>query len=388
MKPCYVIVLMICLITLPGLSDCPAIPGVRSAPGSHLSVATATAIPENLDPLWKSIWALGASEHCNLWVLMAIGFSVGILGRFFGVGGTCLVTPGLNISGFPIAMAVGTDLTQMTAKAYLRVSKGGLSDHIDLKLLVLLITGMITGVESGVRTVMWLTKMHLAATLIRVVYLLVFAGLGLFMANEYRKLTRRDSGQTFTDSSWLPPLDEGGTVISRKLQAMKFPPIVTLSASGVQVSFWIIIAIAFVTGWLFGLLGGIGAFLPLPAMIYLMGIPVGIALRTDLYATAASGTYGCLTYALKGQVEIMAVFWILLGTFIASLVSARAVSSVRGKGIQLLYAGTAIAIALSIVFSQFNLIVPAQTLFLVAVLVACAIIIIQTLKDYTKSRQI
>ena len=33
--------------------------------------------------------------------LVLIGFSVGVIGGFFGMGGAWMVTPGLNISGFP-----------------------------------------------------------------------------------------------------------------------------------------------------------------------------------------------------------------------------------------------------------------------------------------------
>ena len=42
--------------------------------------------------------------------LVLIGFSVGVIGGFFGMGGAWMVTPGLNILGFPMAFAIGTDI--------------------------------------------------------------------------------------------------------------------------------------------------------------------------------------------------------------------------------------------------------------------------------------
>ena len=39
--------------------------------------------------------------------LFLIGFSVGVIGGFFGMGGGWMVTPALNIFGFPMAFAVG-----------------------------------------------------------------------------------------------------------------------------------------------------------------------------------------------------------------------------------------------------------------------------------------
>ena len=39
--------------------------------------------------------------------LIILGLGVGIIGGFFGMGGAWMVTPGLNILGFPMAFAIG-----------------------------------------------------------------------------------------------------------------------------------------------------------------------------------------------------------------------------------------------------------------------------------------
>ncbi|MEW5994445.1 MAG: TSUP family transporter, partial [Candidatus Zixiibacteriota bacterium] len=51
-----------------------------------------------------------AEIEFNVLLLVAIGFCVGTLGGFFGVGGAWIVTPALNIFGFRMAYAIGTDL--------------------------------------------------------------------------------------------------------------------------------------------------------------------------------------------------------------------------------------------------------------------------------------
>ena len=51
------------------------------------------------------------------WIgLVILGFGVGIIGGFFGMGGAWMVTPGLNILGFPMAFAIGTDIAHMAGK--------------------------------------------------------------------------------------------------------------------------------------------------------------------------------------------------------------------------------------------------------------------------------
>ena len=48
--------------------------------------------------------------------LIILGLGVGIIGGFFGMGGAWMVTPGLNILGFPMAFAIGTDVAHMAGK--------------------------------------------------------------------------------------------------------------------------------------------------------------------------------------------------------------------------------------------------------------------------------
>ena len=48
-----------------------------------------------------------AGIEFNALLLVLIGFCVGVLGGFFGVGGGWIVTPALNIFGFHMAFAIG-----------------------------------------------------------------------------------------------------------------------------------------------------------------------------------------------------------------------------------------------------------------------------------------
>jgi len=49
--------------------------------------------------------------------LVLIGFAVGVISSFFGIGGAWMVTPGLNILGFPMTYAIGTDITHVAGKS-------------------------------------------------------------------------------------------------------------------------------------------------------------------------------------------------------------------------------------------------------------------------------
>ena len=75
-----------------------------------------------------------AGMHFNVLILIGIGFSVGVLGGFFGVGGAWVVTPALNIFGFPMAYAIGTDLAHIFGKSIVATAKHRKMGNVDMKL--------------------------------------------------------------------------------------------------------------------------------------------------------------------------------------------------------------------------------------------------------------
>ena len=66
--------------------------------------------------------------------LALIGFSVGVIGGFFGMGGAWMVTPGLNILGFPMAFAIGTDIAHIAGKSMISTFRHSKFGNVDYKL--------------------------------------------------------------------------------------------------------------------------------------------------------------------------------------------------------------------------------------------------------------
>ena len=75
-----------------------------------------------------------AGMHFNVLLLLLIGFTVGVCGGFFGIGGAWIVTPALNIFGFPMPYAIGTDLAHMGGKSIVSTMRHGKFGNVDLKL--------------------------------------------------------------------------------------------------------------------------------------------------------------------------------------------------------------------------------------------------------------
>ena len=90
--------------------------------------------------------------------LVLIGFSVGVIGGFFGMGGAWMVTPGLNILGFPMAFAIGTDIAHIAGKSMISTIRHSKFGNVDYKLGFVMLIGTMTGIECGAQMIMWLER--------------------------------------------------------------------------------------------------------------------------------------------------------------------------------------------------------------------------------------
>ena len=83
-------------------------------------------------------------------VLLAIGFAVGTLSGFFGIGGGFLIVPGLMLAtGMPIAQAIGTSLVAIAIFGATTATNYAISGLVDWRIAALFIGGGIAGGALG-----------------------------------------------------------------------------------------------------------------------------------------------------------------------------------------------------------------------------------------------
>ena len=99
--------------------------------------------------------------------LIIFGVGVGIIGGFFGMGGAWMVTPGLNILGFPMAFAIGTDIAHMAGKSLISTMRHGKFGNVDYKLGLIMLVGTVVGFEVGAQMVMCLERIGLVELYVR-----------------------------------------------------------------------------------------------------------------------------------------------------------------------------------------------------------------------------
>jgi uncharacterized protein len=281
-----------------------------------------------------------AGIEFNLLLLIAIGFCVGVLGGFFGVGGGWIVTPALNIFGFHMAYAIGTDLANIFGQSIGATKKHHKMGNIDWKLGTVSIIVSIIGLELGSQVVLILEKAGDIGSIVRWCYLFLMFGLSSFMFYDYFVLNPQNPRKSSNDNTKHSATKKktGRITIAERLHKINLPPMISFPTSGIKsVSLWIVLIIFLFTGFLSGFLGVGGGFIRMPALVYLIGVPTVIAVGTDLMSILFAGAYGCFTYAMKGRVEFIAAFVMLIGASIGAQIGATAVKYIKGYGIRLLF---------------------------------------------------
>jgi uncharacterized membrane protein YfcA len=251
-----------------------------------------------------------ANVHVNPVLLIVTGFIVGVLGGFFGVGGSFLAGPALFVFGVPMNFVVGTDLAHIVGKSVVAARKHYSLGNVDVKLGALMMLGTIPGVELGAQCIELLKRLGRTDVVVGVAFIFILLSVSGFMAWEAWKTLRHGSAGSKKKPRQARASksseDRAFAHIYLRIQNIKLPPYVALPKSQIRrISVWAIIGVSFIGGLFSGFLGGGAGYIRLPAMIYLLGVPTHAAVGTDLFEIIVSAGYGTVTHALKGNVDIL-----------------------------------------------------------------------------------
>jgi uncharacterized membrane protein YfcA len=268
--------------------------------------------------------------------LAGVGFVVGVLGGFFGVGGSFIAGPLMFIAGIPMNFVIGTDLAHITGKSIVAARRHRALGHVDLRLALFMVIGTTIGVESGADVVEVFKSSHILDTIIGILYIIILLAIGAFVAFESLKTLRRVRDEKLDT---LQAKDAIGFIgVAQRFHSIRIPPMIALPASGIPaISLWVILIGAYISGFLGGLLGGGAGYIRLPTLIYVFGVPTHLAVGTDLLEVVFSAGYGTLTHSFKGNVDIMIALVMHTGAAVGAQIGALATRHVGGPKIRLAF---------------------------------------------------
>lgn len=272
-------------------------------------------------------------------LLAGIGFLVGILGGFFGVGGGFIAGPMMFWTGVPMNFVVGTDLAHMTGKSIVAARRHRALGHVDIRLGLLMVAGTVPGVELGAQIIERLEGSGSIDEVIGTAYVVILAIISLFTAIESVRALRKERDREPTADDALEVKEAlGFEGIATRVHGIQLPPMIHLQQSGIAaISLWTVLGVGFLTGLLAGVLGVGGGFIRMPMLIYIVGVPTHVAVGTDLFEIVISAGFGTITHALKGNVDILMALVMQTGAAIGAQIGAVSTSYVSGPKIRLAF---------------------------------------------------
>lgn len=272
-------------------------------------------------------------------VILGLGFAVGFLSGVFGVGGGFLLTPLLIFYGIPPGVAVATTANQIAGVTFSGVLLHWKRRSVDFKMGAVMAASGLVGSAAGVWLFAVLRRMGLAEFTISASYVLLLGWVGAIMLNESVRTWRaRREGKSVTGQrpgqhNWTHGLPFKMRFRQSRLYISAVPPL----------------ALGFVVGVLSAVLGVGGAFLSVPAMIYILKMPTNVVVGTSMFQVLfVTASTTVLHAADNYTVDTLLALILILGGVFGVQYGVRWGAKLRGEQLRLLMAVLVLVVALGL----------------------------------------
>ncbi len=274
--------------------------------------------------------------------LVIVGFLIGILGGFFGVGGSFIAGPALRAVGMHWNYAVGTDLAHIVGKSVVAAKRHRALGNVDLRLGFIMALGTIAGAECGAQLIQLLKRRGNVDFVVSVISIAIYCSISAFMVWESWKTMRlekkRSGGKKTARGSSKSKDVSSFSGMTSAIHRIPLWPMISLPTSGVKsISLWVIVLVSFIGGLFSGFLGGGAGYIRMPMMVYVLGIPTHLAVGTDLFEIIISASYGTFSHAIKGNVDILVALVMNTGAAIGAQIGATLTQYFAGPKIRLFF---------------------------------------------------
>lgn len=279
-------------------------------------------------------WFLGlqiylpiAEVALNVFLLLGLGAGVGLLSGLFGVGGGFLLTPLLIFVGVPPAVAVATQSNQVVASSVSGVLGHWSRGNVDFKMGGVMLAGGIGGSSFGVIVFTLMKDLGQIDLIIAIAYVITLSSIGILMAVESANALAK------TRKSKLP------TKLHQHNWAQGLPLKMRFRKSRLYISALLPAGIGFIVGIMSAIMGVGGAFLLVPAMIYLLGMATGAVIGTSLFQIIFVQAWVTFWQANNNQtVDILLALILTIGGVVGAQFGSRLGSKLPGEQLRFLMA--------------------------------------------------
>jgi uncharacterized membrane protein YfcA len=265
----------------------------------------------------------------NIFFIVGLGFAVGILSGAFGLGGGFLMTPLLMSLGIPPTVAAASDSNQIVASTTSGTYAHWRLGNIDFKISMFLLVGTFVGSFTGVQIVKVLKAMGNADFGIRIIYVVMLGLVGGYTLVESFSSMRKGKTEK------VKPEKK-----SRLVSFLKSLPFqMHFKKSGVTHSALLPLSVGGLVGTLGAIMGVGGGFIMIPLLIYVLRLPVYVAVGTNLFQEIFLCVNATFFQAFSNHtVDFILALLLLLGSTSGAQIGARFCGKLKEHQVKLVIA--------------------------------------------------
>jgi uncharacterized membrane protein YfcA len=274
-----------------------------------------------------------AEVSLNVPYVIALGMMAGFFAGLFGVGGGFILTPLLIFSGVPPAVAVATQASQLVASSSFGALNHWQQKIVDTRMAMVLSAGGIIGGWGGLRLFALLMGKGHIDLVISIFYVIFLGGIGVFMLWDMLRVRR------LLRSGQIP-------AVRRHLWLHGLPLRVWFPASRLYISVLPILFIGAGVGILVSFMGIGGGFLMIPALLYIVRVPVRLVAGTSLFQILVVSILATLVQAARHHtVDILLALTLVIGSISGAHLGGKIARRWKGEAIRMVFCSILVALA-------------------------------------------
>ena len=277
-----------------------------------------------------------AEVNVSLPFIFFLSLVVGILSGLFGVGGGFLMTPFLIFLGIPPAYAVPNEANNILGTSISGSTTHYLKGTLDYKMGLMIVVGGAMGTILGILTFTYFQDIGKINIVISLAYMYILAIIGVTEIDRARK--KIIIKKKLHDHNWLQGLPFRMRFKKSKLYESAFTPII----------------MGFIVGYIAAILGVGGAFILVPAMIYIIGMPTKLIPGTSLFVTIFISAIVTILHAFNyGTIDLILVTVLILGSILGVQIGQKIGEKVDSSQFKTILAMLLLLVGIAIAYDTF-----------------------------------
>ncbi len=284
-----------------------------------------------------------AEVYVNLPLIFILSLVVGVLSGLFGVGGGFLMTPFLIFLGVPPAYAVPNEANNILGTSISGSTTHYLKGTLDYKMGLMIVVGGVAGTILGIITFSYFKDIGKINIVISLSYMYILAIVGTIMlvqgVTEIDRARRKIIIKKKLHSHfWIHGLPFRMRFKKSQLYESAFTPII----------------IGLVVGFIAAIMGVGGAFILVPAMIYIIGMPTRLIPGTSLFVTIFVSAIVTVLHAFHyGSIDLVLVMILILGSILGVQVGQKLSEKVDSTQFKTILAVLLLLVGIAIAYDAF-----------------------------------